>query len=869
MRITIEGKKVAIEDGSTILQAAEQAGVYVPTLCHDKRLRPYGSCRMCLVEVEGSKKLMTACSTPAVDGMVVTVDTPRLNDIRRSILELLLIHHPLDCPVCDAAGACQLQDLVFRFGVRDARFQDKRKDEPPVLNSPLIERDLNRCVFCGRCVRVCDEVKGVRAIGYSGRGFAASIGTAFGVPMDCEFCGNCVAACPVGALSSKPFKHRARPFFLKRALSVCNYCGTGCRIYLDHTDPEKHPFLEGKLHRTRPDIEDELTDGSFCGRAAFGYEFVHSPDRLRRPQVRNRGKLAAADWGSALEKAAGGLRRAASSHGPGAVAALVSPQASNEESFLLARLLQAGLGGGKLSSPAGIGELSWRQVAGETFGGMPAAEATDILEADMVLVIGCDLTESHPVLGIKVLQAARYRGADLVYASARRTKLSHYAAIDLRLKPGSEDVLMSYLAARQLKGKGKLKGVIGLGALKSSREAASSRAAAATGLGAAQLEDLAGRLVASERPVLVISRLAHESHKGRSYLQAAANLAAVLAGVRDGRPRVIFASEFCNSRGVLEMGAADGLTPQGLLQGIEQGRIKALYLLGLDPAAQLPEAGRWRRALRGLEFLVLHDIFPGECARAAQVVLPGVSWAEKEGSFTSFSGRVASYPAVLKPLGDGRAEWRVLDEIGEKLGVAGGYAGVADLRREIEKSLPGYFAGAKTPSFSLGMKRQMISTAEREHISKQEYRRLQPGDSYFSSRQGKRLQGGTLRPVAVAKPVEKAGGRYPLVLLSGNSLFQLGAGTGHSPGLAGLEDMPQVEMASRDAVRLRLCDGDKVEVVSRRGKVRGRLKISEGNAAGTVYVPAYYRGAAAAALMPLPDEKDRAPGCAVAVRKVR
>ncbi len=856
MKLTIESKKVEIEPGATILQAAEKAGVYVPTLCHDKRLKAYGSCRMCLVEVAGSRKLLTACSTPAADGMVVSVNTERLNEIRRRLLELLLVHHPLDCPVCDASGACRLQDMTFEYGVTSGDFSDKRKDIPVVTNSPMIERNMGRCIFCGKCVRVCDEVKGVRAIGYSGRGFEGSVGTAFGVPMDCEFCGNCVASCPVGALTSKPFKNKARPFFLSEETSVCSYCGTGCRLKLDYSDPEQHSFLQGKLWRTRPDDQDELTAGSFCGRGAFGYEYVHSADRLRSPYVKRGRKQEQSDWPRALDAAADGLREVASRYGSAAVAGIISSQATNEESYLLSKLMRVGLGSGMICAPAGLGELAWREAAFEILAGLPTAAAGEITAADLLLTVESDLSESHPVLGIRVLQAARYGGARLIYASARETKLSHYAASDLRIKPGSGAVLMAYLGRcllEKVKRRGGLKGLLGLGEFTSSvRKLTAGKTARATGISVGELTDLADQLDAAKKPLLLISHLAHETQKGSDYARAAANLAYLLARLKGCDPPVVFASEFSNSRGVLDMGGDRSLYPGGnleevekiwdvkvpgatglaaaeLLEKIEAGQIKALYIAGLDPATQLLGGARWGKALRKLDFLVVQDIFATEASRAAAVVLPGVSWAEKEGSYTNFSGRVGTFKPVVKPLGLARTEWQVMMGLMERFGVAANYPDLAALRCEIEKLLPGYFSG-KT-------------------------RNNKPG--------------GTLMPFVTKGLVEKPGGKYRFLMLSGNSLFQLGSYSGHSAALSERMPRPVVEMSGRDAVRLKLANDDLVEVVSRRGKLRGKLKVVEGNISGVVYVPAYVPGAAAAALLPAPDSKGRAVGCAVAVRKVR
>ncbi|MHC4598247.1 MAG: NADH-quinone oxidoreductase subunit G, partial [Planctomycetota bacterium] len=315
--LKIDGIAVEVEEGATILDAAKKAGVTIPTLCHDDRLKPFGACRMCLVEVKGMPRLQPACTSPAPKDAEIITHSDRLLRVRQTILEYQCVNHPLDCPVCDAAGECRLQDLVYEHALHGNRFRMERRAEVPDTRAPLVERNPNRCVSCYRCVRICHEVQGVGAIGMIHRGFKTDIAPPFDEPLDCEFCGQCISACPVGALTSRVFKYRARSWFLTRTPSTCPHCGTGCRVNVEH--------MNGKVLRITANVGEGVNGGNLCPKGRFGYEYVHGADRLAAPRLRRNGGTAESSWDEALDGLVKGIKRVIDAGGANSVGVLGSP----------------------------------------------------------------------------------------------------------------------------------------------------------------------------------------------------------------------------------------------------------------------------------------------------------------------------------------------------------------------------------------------------------------------------------------------------------------------------------------------------------------------------------------------------------------
>lgn len=364
IKATIDGKTISVPAGTTVLDAARKLDVLIPTLCHHPKLTPFGGCRLCIVEIKGIPRPVTSCTTPVTDGMEVTTTSPYIEDLRKTVLELILSDHPNDCMVCERAGDCTLQELAYFYGIRENRFAGERRIYTKKDGNPFIERDMEKCIMCGRCVKVCDEVEGVSAIDYAYRGFKTKICPPYEKDLDCEFCGQCVAVCPTGALTGKSWKQRGRQKNIKEIDTTCAYCGCGCSLTL-HVQRNEVIRVSSK--------EDTLNEGWLCVKGRFGYEFINSPERLTKPLIRIKDKkegsrvqgfkdssenldpstprpldpfsqFREASWDEALDYVSERLKAVKEKHGPDAIAGLSSARCTNEENYLFQKFIRGVIG---------------------------------------------------------------------------------------------------------------------------------------------------------------------------------------------------------------------------------------------------------------------------------------------------------------------------------------------------------------------------------------------------------------------------------------------------------------------------------------------------------------------------------------------
>jgi formate dehydrogenase (NADP+) alpha subunit len=679
--LTIDGKSVQVEVGSTILQAAATVGIKIPTLCYLQKVSPTGACRICAVEVEGVDRTMTACNTPVKEGIRVTTSSPALEAMRRKVMELMLVNHPLDCPVCDAGGECDLQDVCYGLSVTRQEFAALLERRPIRYDWRLLESDPNRCILCEKCVKVDHEVVGCDAIAVVNKGEATIIDTIDGKPLDCEFCGNCIAACPTGTLISAPFKFKGRPWDFAKVPSICAFCGTGCQI--------EYHARNGRVERVTSD-DSTYNNGNLCINGRFGYRYLASADRLTAPMLRGKaGTLEPCSWDSALSEASGKLKGIIEKNGASAVAGLGSPRVTNEESFLFQKFLRVAVGTNNIDSEARLGFAPAQAQLLRRFGFSGASTTIDQLDhAEAIIVIGTDLNAESTGVEYRVIKAATKHDAKLVLVNMRDVKLKKFAHQHLKNLPGRELALIQGLMKALVEAGSPLPA----GAEKIQLELAAlslAELAGECGVTERELRDSAALLAGKSRVAIVFGGDLMRSSDAATKIAALADLALLTgsAGVGGGGIFPIDAKN--NTVGLLDMGVAPDTLPGlqglsegaafgkqwgkelpgapgkdlwGIVEGIEQGSIKALYLLGCD-LASFPDNARIKKALAKLELLIVQDIFEGDSLQFAHVVFPAAAAAEKSGSFTTTDNRVQAIFKSVNAPGEARADGDIIAEL--------------------------------------------------------------------------------------------------------------------------------------------------------------------------------------------------------------
>jgi len=562
VNLTIDEREVEIEEGATILEAAQKADISIPTLCYHKDLLPFGACRLCVVEVAQMKgRFISSCSTPATNGMVVRTNTPEIRSARKTLLELLLIHHPLDCPVCDKGGECKLQDLVYEYELTDNRFSDEKFDNSIDSTSHLVERNTNRCVLCGMCARNCEEVVGVSAISFVNRGFSTVIGTNFERELNCEFCGGCINICPVGALTDRLFKFKARTWDLKNVNTICSYCGTGCTLTLGVKD--------NRICRVVGDDTAGVNQGRLCSKGRFGYRYVVSPERISRPLIKmNGGELKEATWEEALEKVAQGFKEIKEESGADSIGGICSDRLSNEEAYLFQKFMRAAVGTNNVDHAGGFtysGLLKGlKSSLGYTAGDITLDE---IRNGEVFFLVRSNLSETHPVIGYQVNMAMARDEAQLIVASNKTIKLNRQASVSLTHKPGTEVTLINGIINAIIN-----ENLYDRESVASSTESFDQLKAGVarykgdyvekiTGVDSERISQAARLLAQKKRVCILVSTGLGTVSDDEKLAQAIANLA-LLTGVvgREGSG-IGFLGEKCNSQGVLDMGVLPNLFP--------------------------------------------------------------------------------------------------------------------------------------------------------------------------------------------------------------------------------------------------------------------------------------------------------------------
>lgn len=792
--LTIDDKQVSVEKDATIYDAAKAAGINIPILCHDKKLKPFGACRMCLVEVEQMKgRLIPACTTPVTEGMIVRSSTPPVEKARKLVLELLLLNHPLDCPVCDKGGDCELQNLAYDHKVNVNRLSDEKFQHEIDYNNPLIERDQNRCVLCGKCVRICDEIVARGALTFINRGIETKIGTEFDGPLSCEFCGSCISVCPVGALLARPFKFKSRFWALSKKKSVCGYCGTGCNVTLGVKENKN-------VVTTIYDENQGFHNGQLCVRGRFGYQFISSEKRLKTPLIRKNGQLVEASWDEAMALLAAKLKDAGAS-----AAALATPRMTNEELVLLKQLMTEQVGTQNIDHSAGYGHAAVSEGLGKSLG-VAASSATilDIQKSDLILAVKTDLYETHPVVGFEINMAVKNKGIKLQIVSDKRGKLSRLPGANLLLnKPGSDVALLNAVA--------KVLVDENLAVTPASAELAAAlnefspeKAAEICGVSAEEIRGLARAYAAADKAIILFTAGLAYPGADAQLAHAVANLAILGGKLGKEGSGVLALQEKNNSQGALDVGfvpGQGGLDAQKILDGCVSGSIKTLLIAGENPVVSYPNQSKVIKALEAVEFLAVTELFMTETAQMADLVLPVCSYAEKEGTFTATDRRVQRVLPAIPAVGQSRTEFKLY---GDLINLLGGQA---------PETVAAAFA--KIGAYSA------INYSE-----------LAEGGVFATA---------AIKPVQIVPvsttPAAESG---KLTLLTGAALYHCGTMSLYGEGTVAVCGEGYIEVSRADAAAKNIVDGDQVKVTSTQGTVTLIARVSPRMAEGVVFAPYHF-----------------------------
>ena len=707
VNLTIDGRPVSVPKGSVIWAAAQKLGIEVPIYCYHPKMDPLGACRMCFVQVEKMPKLATACTTQVAEGMVVSTDSPQVKKARQGTLEFLLMNHPLDCPICDKGGECDLQDFTLRHGPGASRFDlSKRHFQKPIPVSENILLDRERCIACQRCVRFTQDVAMENGLVMQERGFRTEVGVDPVAPFDSIFSGNVVEMCPVGALTSKSYRFVSRPWELKRAKTICGQCSVGCNVRAD--------VRVDKLLRQYSRTNDFVDDGFLCDRGRWNTDLANSPERLRQPLIRKNGSLQPATWDEALSLVARTLSEVALRSGAAAVGGIGSTHTTNEEAYLFQKLLRSGLGTNNVDHYHG------RFPQGETDAPWVWSDSIAGLErASHIVLLGADVYHRQPIIDLRIRKAIR-RGARVWVVSPEPNRLDRLAAGVIRYQAGqtgaiARALLQVTLSERLTRGAFAEQRQASLAArLASVADATPAAVAASAGCDADALRTLAREIAGAKGAVILYDEMATREPTGATLAGDALDLALLTDNFGRAGAGVGPLLENNNSLGARDMGVTPNWLPgyrsvsdaqaRGALEGVWGGQlpskpgldydamlsggVQALYVLGANPAARMDEQQRAR--LAGLDFLVVQDLFLTETAKLATVVLPGVSYTEKDGTFTNTERRVQVVRKAMMELPSARADWQILSDVARALGLDWNYSVVSQVLAEIGRTTPIY-----------------------------------------------------------------------------------------------------------------------------------------------------------------------------------
>jgi formate dehydrogenase alpha subunit len=871
--LTIDGRRIICSAGSSILEAAEQNGIKIPKLCYHPDLKPFGACRLCLVEDEKTGRLMASCVTPAVSDMVLQTATPRIVKHRRNIVRLMIAEHPESCIVCSKGNRCQLRQVAAILGIGETNLYHMPNFKPLEQANPFIIRDLSKCILCGKCIRADHELVVVGAIDFNLRGFKSRPATAYDLGLEqstCTFCGTCVSMCPTGALSSKNTRFVGSPE--RESISICGFCAVGCNLVMgvaNHRVVEVNPL----------DLSDTVNRSTLCVRGHFAHDYLNSAERLVSPLVRNNGDRSNADlvpasWDQALDLIRRRLVDIKNENGPQSIAFYGSSKCTNEENYLFQKLARAVVGTNNVDNGGYLSGLSLLRLLDEkTDRGWRINPLYDLEKAEAILVLGADTSHSAPVVSY-YLKRASIQGIPIIVVDPRKTELVKFASLWLRPRPATDLDLVNSFTAMLHEQKSYDSAYLdkyteGFSIFRYSLSSLDlDRVSELTGVDSMDLNQ-AVNMLKDKKLAFVIGHGILQQKNGMHSLGAIFNLSLLTGSLgAEGAGIYVLAREN-NQIGALDMGTAPNLLPGRLLlsdesvrkkwertwkvklspdpglnivrliEAAEKGHIKALFIMGENPLRALPQPERVHKAIKKIDFIVVQDILNGDSAKIADIVLPGAAFSEKEGSFTNLEGRIQSFLPVVPPPGKAKPDWEILDLLMAKITHTEAYGSLEKIRMEIRQLVPAY---AKLNGHG--------QTWVRETSQKVLFKNPEAQDliSFY--------------PVVTTEN-KATDDDYPFTAILGSLRYHLGSGTrtAASERVQEIGVCGEIEIAAEDAAELELQEGECIRVTSRFGTVRRAIRLKKEVRPGQLFVPLAVNSNDGMNLIDLSDlSKTQSPG---------
>ena len=818
IKLKIDGIEIEVEKGKTILEAAQSAGVRIPSLCHDRRLIPFGACRLCVVQQKGKPELLPACFTPAKEGMEIVTHSPEILESRKLQLQFILLNHPMIFPRCEKEVEFALQRLVYEYGAEETLYPWERISFPVDDHSPLLQRDSDKCILCGRCVRICDEVQGVGELSFSKRGIKTVIDTDFHRPLQCEFCGQCMDTCPVGAITSDRFDYTIKAWELKETTTPCPYCACGCSLTISSKG--------GEIRRIFSDPEKGPSDGNLCVKGRFGWDFVDHPERIKTPLLRVNGILKEASWEEALRFLVQELEGIKDRHGSDSIAGIASSRLTNEEYYLFKKLFRNAIGTNQIVHG---GEASTRGLIeglAKTLGMAASTNSIrEIRKADCILIIGVDPAQTHPIIRNEIHLAIRRNRAQLIVLGSYDiglTQTTHISpllspSITLLDRPGMEVPLIHAMIQTIFKEGLEDKGFIeekveGINELKEKISAFQPEVSGMTEANRTEVAKAARIYAQAKRAMILIGSGLWSHLDPKEIANASSNLCLLTGHIGRESCGIVILLEKCNSQGAVDMGLffeGEGDGRKALLKKALEEKLKALYLIGENPFVSSPAFGR--QVLEKIPFIIVQDLFMTETAEKAHVVLPACSFIEKGGTFTNLERRVQKLNPLRRPLHQSKSDFEIF----------------LSLLRLLECPVLG-----ETPE----------AVFEEIGHDLSHYRGIQDGEQWPND--SPYLYADEF-PMGKAKLIPVDGGRvhqnpegYPFHLIQRPSLFQSGLLSSKSDALKSVSEKPHLEMNPEDGHLLKIEDEEVVQVSAYQGQsLHMKVKYSSRPISGVILSP--------------------------------